>query len=296
VASRAALLEKFARLNVWTRGSERAPHKPLLVLYALGRFGRREPAEVSFREAEPDLTRLLQDFGPPRRSHHPEYPFWRLQNDGLWKVESVGPLELRAGSSDPKKSELLERDARGRFSDEVLSALRRDPALVAVLARHLLDAHFPESLHADIASAVGLALDGPSPGRPRDPTFRERVMVAYEFRCAVCSLDMRLGSSSLALDAAHIRWHQAGGPDEEANGLALCVLHHKIFDLGAFTVRPDRVVLVSDRVNGSTRLHEYLLAYHGRPIREPQRPEHRPDKDHLEWHAREVFRGAPRPL
>jgi hypothetical protein len=42
---------------------------------------------------------------------------------------------------------------------------------------------------------------------------------------------------SVALDAAHIRWHQAGGPDEEANGLALRVLHHKLFDLGAFTVK-----------------------------------------------------------
>src|SRR5436189_6378643 len=35
---------------------------------------------------------------------------------------------------------------------------------------------------------------------------------------------------------AHIRWHQAGGPDIENNGLALCVLHHKTFDLGAFTL------------------------------------------------------------
>jgi hypothetical protein len=33
-----------------------------------------------------------------------------------------------------------------------------------------------------------------------------------------------------------IRWHQGGGPDEESNGFALCVLHHKTFDLGAFTV------------------------------------------------------------
>jgi HNH endonuclease len=58
------------------------------------------------------------------------------------------------------------------------------------------------------------------------------VLTAYEYRCAVCGFDVRLGSVSIALDAAHIRWHQAGGADLEKNGLALCVLHHKTFDLG----------------------------------------------------------------
>ena len=85
----------------------------------------------------------------------------------------------------------------------------------------------------------------------RNPQFRRRVLVAYEYRCAVCGFDVRLGSVSIALNAAHIRWFQAGGPDEESNGLALCVLHHKTFDLGAFTVRPDGVLLVSDQAHGT---------------------------------------------
>ena len=55
----------------------------------------------------------------------------------------------------------------------------------------------------------------------------------------------------MTLDAAHVRWHQAGGPAVESNGLALCVLHHKAFDLGAFTVTPSGVLLVSDQANGS---------------------------------------------
>jgi putative restriction endonuclease len=70
------------------------------------------------------------------------------------------------------------------------------------------------------------------------------------YRCAVCGFDVRLGSVSIALDAAHIRWHQAGGPDLERNGLALCVLHHKTFDLGAFTVNQDGLLLVSDQAHG----------------------------------------------
>jgi putative restriction endonuclease len=42
------------------------------------------------------------------------------------------------------------------------------------------------------------------------------VLTAYEFRCAVCGFDVRLGAASIALDAAHIRWRQAGGPDRGA--------------------------------------------------------------------------------
>jgi putative restriction endonuclease len=104
---------------------------------------------------------------------------------------------------------------------------------------------------------------------------------------------VRLGNVSIALDAAHIRWHQAGGPDVEGNGLALCVLHHKTFDLGAFTVRAG-VMLVSDRAHGTAGFEEWLLAHHGRPVREPQRPDWRPERGHLEWHGREVFKGEPR--
>ena len=80
------ILRAFDRINVWSRGSERAPHKPLLVLYALGRLSRSEPSLIPFREVAPKLTELLKEFGPSRKSYHPEYPFWRLQNDGVWTV------------------------------------------------------------------------------------------------------------------------------------------------------------------------------------------------------------------
>ena len=48
--------------------------------------------------------------------------------------------------------------------------------------------------------------------RRRDPAFRERVLMAYQYRCAVCGYDLRLGTQQVALEAAHIKWHQAGGP------------------------------------------------------------------------------------
>ena len=94
------------------------------------------------------------------------------------------------------------------------------------------------------------------------------------------------------MGAAHIRWHQAGGPDREGNGLALCVLHHKTLDLGTFTFSPEGVLLVSDQAHGTAGFEEALLRHHGTGIRPPQRPEFRPEAAFLDWHGREVFKGA----
>lgn len=287
------ILDRLAAISVWKQGDQRAPHKPLLILYALGRW-QRGLKEVSFLDAEPHLTDLLRRFGPRRKSDHPEQPFWRLQNDGVWTVRSPATLPLKTGDTIPRVAALRAPEVRAGFAPEVQAAFIADPPLVTSIASLILAEHFPESLHEDILDAVGLSLEVAS-RRKRDPGFRQRVLKAYEYRCAVCGFDMRLGSVSIALDAAHIRWHQAAGPDEESNGLALCVLHHKTFDLGAFTVS-DGVLLVSDQANGTSGFAEGLMAHHGRPIRPPQNPAWRPEPKHLEWHGREVFKGATRHL
>jgi putative restriction endonuclease len=133
-------------------------------------------------------------------------------------------------------------------------------------------------------------------GRKRDPRFRQRVLTAYEYRCAVCGFDVRQGSVSLGIEAAHIKWHQAGGPDVEANGLALCALHHKLFDRGAFTVSASGRVDLSEQLHGGTGFRELLLAHHGLPVRPPPNPNHRPAAQVLAWHHKEVFQGSARYL
>jgi len=46
----------------------------------------------------------------------------------------------------------------GGFAEPVRLALARDPALVAEIARPILNAHFPQSIRQDVADAVGLSL------------------------------------------------------------------------------------------------------------------------------------------
>jgi putative restriction endonuclease len=71
-------------------------------------------------------------------------------------------------------------------------------------------------------------------------------------------------------------------------------LHHKLFDLGAFTLDQGGLLLVSDQAHGTVGFHESLLRHHGGQVIKPQSPEWGPAPGFLEWHGREVFKGAAR--
>lgn len=304
--ARDRILREFDRLRVWQQGDKRAVHKPLLVLLALGRLARNEPSLVEFAEVDHTLQDLLRQFGPPSAPATRHYPFWHLATDKIWQLKGPPEILSRPRGSAPTLKELRTHHVAGTFSDKVLRALKSDPTLVAEIARRILAAHFPETLHPDVLAAVGLTLED-AVGRfrqeklartaSRDPAFREHVLRAYEYRCCVCGYDIRLGHQYAGLEAAHIKWVQANGPDTIVNGLALCSLHHKIFDLGAFTVLPENYVLAfSQAVAGSPDMTARLLSYHGAAIIPPQSKSYLPKAEFLRWHRKEVFKGEPRDL
>ena len=289
------LKQLFENMNVWKRGEERAPHKPLLLLYALGKCQQGEPRALSYAEIDPVLQALLRSFGPSRKSYHSEYPFWRLQRDGIWELQGAELVSSRQGNTDAKKSDLLKFNVSGGFPESIYEILRENPRLITEIACDLLERNFPSSIHDDILDAVGLELGVETITRAkRDPQFRTRILTIYGYTCAVCNFDVRLGESSIGVEAAHIKWHQAGGPDCERNGLALCILHHKLFDRGAFTVSDDRHVQVSENANGSQGFAEWLLSFHGQSIRSPLDSQYKPKDEYLHWHRRQVFREPAR--
>lgn len=300
------LLQRFSDLRQFQRGGHRAPHKPLLILLALGKLARGEGRMVEFSDIERQLRQLIEEFGPSVAHGAPQYPFWHLRTDHggrIWELSGPASILERPARATPGLIELREQHVRGGFTAEVDEALRKSPEVVGRLAQSLLSAHFPESLHADIRAAVGLpergsVAFGQAPAaQQRDPTFRQRVLRAYEHRCAVCGLDLRIGLITAAIEAAHIKWFQANGPDIESNGLALCSLHHKVFDLGGFTVRPDQFQLVfSQQVIASESVKQILLGYHGAGLILPQSRSYYPAPQFLDWHRKEVFKAPERDL
>ena len=299
------ILARFQQIRIRHNPDRRSPHKPLLALWAIGRClgGKRRLAAFDLIDSE--LTRLMMRFGPHNSYLHTHYPFWRLQNDQIWEIDR--PHLVRTTSSgDAHRADLLRHSIQGGFRQHYYDRLQAEPTLAFEIVMSLLHSHFPETLHQDILEAVGItnALDflESEPHRYRSvklrqgqAAFRESVLDAYERQCAVCALSVRVQGVLIAIEAAHIRWHTSKGPADVENGLALCALHHKFFDYGAFTVLSDFKVFMSRAAEGCG-VDETLRRYHGHPLLViPDDVEERPNDAYLEWHREEVFR-TPREL
>ncbi|MEV8565616.1 phosphorothioated DNA-binding restriction endonuclease [Streptomyces sp. NPDC051322] len=290
-------LERTAKLRQWTRSGTRAPHKPLLFLYALGRFQQDADGELRYGAVEEDLKQLLAEYGPSNRTT-PAYPFHHLVSDGVWEVRTDrGP-----GSPGSRVRELRAAGAAGQLAPELRLALRREPSLLGRVARVLLDLNFPPSLHGELCEAVGLELEPAETAglsavrRQRDRRMRELVLTAYEYRCAFCGYDGSIGAVPVGLEAAHVRWWAFDGPDDVDNGLCLCSLHHKLFDKGVLGLGEGHRILVSQSFVGrSNAARRHVIALAGRPLVGPQPGSRRIAAAHRSWHTSQVFHGVPRP-
>lgn len=118
--------------------------------------------------------------------------------------------------------------------------------------------------------------------RLHQPAFRTRVLLAYETRCAVCTL-----KHGALLDAAHIV------PDSEVlgvpttpNGLALCKIHHAAYDQNMLGITPDLDIQIATDVLAEVdgpMLQHGIQAMHGRRLTLPRRKADHPDRDLLAW-------------
>ncbi|WP_159941423.1 MULTISPECIES: phosphorothioated DNA-binding restriction endonuclease [unclassified Nocardiopsis] len=281
--------ERLRSVRRWTRAGERAPHKPLLLLYALAHHQRHGNVPIVYSEAEERLARLLREFGPRQRTS-PGYPFHHLASDGVWRVTTVDG----EGSPGSGVTVLREKRAMGSLSADLDAALCADPGLAARIARVLLDDNFAPSLHAGIIALTGLRA-APEPlseeGGVRDPRFRETVLEAYAHRCAFCGYEGRLDGVLVGLEAAHIRWWSHGGPNEPDNGLCLCSTHHLLFDRGVLGLTGELTVAVSSRFEARSGAAEaFVLSLAGRDLLRPAHGYPHAAPDHVGWHTDQVFR------
>jgi putative restriction endonuclease len=292
-------VERVSALKQYSHNGKRAPHKPLLVLMALGRLVETGSSELPWSEAEERLAHLIAEFGPTTRTSRRQsaaYPFTHLRTDGIWTLsrdvpmDNLGPLDAAPIS--------------GRLEASLERALSR-PGQIAHAARLLVDAQFPRTVAPDVLIAVGLDPDQvfaieselASGGgkRQRSSSWPRAILESWDRQCAFCGYDGQLGSSSVGLEAAHVRWFNLGGPDDLNNGVALCSLHHKLFDRGALGLDEEYRILVSGAFSARTEAAKRTYDLHSRPLR-PRRGTALPAGEHVAWHGREVFRGQPLPV
>ncbi|MET7921908.1 phosphorothioated DNA-binding restriction endonuclease [Streptomyces avermitilis] len=301
------LMTSLARLRRAQIGRRRAPHKPLLVLWLLARFRVTGTTAVVYEEAEEPVSRLINDFGPAvsgpsRARERAAMPFVHLER-ALWDLrDSTGQA---IGSDVPERGgRLRAAGAHGRLRPGV-EKLLADSATLASAARLLLDEHFTPTLQAPLCAALGwepavleAAQGAPASSvrRTRRPGFSEEVLRAYAYACAFCGYDGMLGRNPVGLEAAHIRWHSQDGPDTLANALALCALHHTLFDFGVLGLSPGLHIQVSPLYVARSHAGHAIDSLHRQPLTPPRPGRPGPDPEHIRWHHQQVFKHAPTPV
>ncbi len=145
----------IAGMRVWSRGGERAVHKPLLVLMILARAQRGGPANVfRFRDLDEPLREALAAFGPVRKVYRSEYPFWYLKEDGFWVVHNEARLTELKRSGEPSRRLLLDEDAAAEVPVGLWDQLSGDPVRVARLIQVVAAANWPLEKRGELLSRV----------------------------------------------------------------------------------------------------------------------------------------------
>jgi len=128
--------------------------------------------------------------------------------------------------------------------------------------------------------------------------FRQAVIEAYSYKCAICGMKINSPDSlSWEVEAAHIVPHSSRGRDDILNGLALCHLHHWAFDVGWLTLLDDYTIKVSSQVHslpsdfGRLGDYEFLRAFSIKSTRIllPIRSEIHPHHNAIRWHRQNIF-------
>ncbi|SCD32300.1 HNH endonuclease [Streptomyces sp. DvalAA-19] len=287
------LLRALANLKTHAREQRPSRHKPITLLWAIGRLAAERKRMVEWQTFREEVGPLLRDFGLADSRVTPEYPFWHLRSSGLWDVEGI-----KDPKGPPTPSRLAEAGASAGFSRDAAKVLRRSLAraeAIGLICSTYLGGVDREALLDRIglggyASASGELPDGGDDGgraprrsrtssQPvRDSQLVERIKVMYEHTCQVCGARVETQHSHYS-EAAHIRGlgRPHHGPDRLSNLLCLCPNHHVEFDRLAIYIDEDWAVR-----RNSTGNVEYQLKRHA---------DHVIEQEYLEYHRGLCGRG-----
>ena len=246
----------------------------------------------------PDLVTTFQRYFEVvrQRDDQPtiENPFYHLCGDGFWELApkpGERPLyELGNASRIPTIKTL--RETYGRFDDNLWTALLSDAHSRHQLREALIARYFPEYRDQFAAivslnpqpSALNLAEEPPG----RDGAFRHTILEIYDYRCAACSIRVKINDDTCLVETAHIIPFSESQNDKPDNGLSLCPNHHWAMDrclmapcpdpaqrAGVWRVRPD----LDCRIEGQ----KDLVALLGQPVIPPNEEKFFSAIESLRW-------------
>ena len=306
-------ISKFQKLRVdrnknrYTLG--KAPHKPILLLslIILDKNNKIDLSNIKtniyLRETWSELWELLEynRVGPIH------LPLYHMKSDGFWDIEfreDVAPHQpkslnqlndmVRSISLKSNLIELIEQeDSRAQLINSLLNGGYFSEIEIRNLQERIqvLDDSFEYEEKINSLIKKEFVMDAmiteellPS----RSPAFRRSVLTAYDETCSVCGMKIITSSGVSVIDAAHILPFSKFKNDDIRNGLALCKIHHWLFDKGLMSVDLHYRVIVSKSIERESP-ENIISRLHKSEIIMPEESVKYPSPVALDWHRENIF-------
>jgi hypothetical protein len=151
------VFDLFRSISVRKVGEIYSPYKPLLLLYSLSNCYVGKDRLFSYSEIDCALNKVVNSFFINLDYRNFHYAFGRLQNDNIWEISSNDALHL-SDSGDLLKSELLDKNISGGFTEEIYQALKLDKDLIFSIVNYLLSKYFSNRVHSQLLSTFSFSI------------------------------------------------------------------------------------------------------------------------------------------
>jgi len=253
------LLQKIDSLKpaVSPTTGARKRHRPLTLLWAIGRAARGKPRLRRWESTHRELGRLIEEFGLEDDRPIPESSVLWLHHHGLWDLP--GHTDVPAAGDRHAQQWMKEHQPDSGLLPWAYELVTDREDVRAQIVVRLLGAYFHGVDHNRLLARVGLdAVSSPASRREmiveriiRDSLLSEQIKGAHDFHCQICGDRLPLHRGFYA-EGAHIRplGKPHNGPDEPGNLLCLCPNHHVLLDRGMIAIQADLTVM--DTASGAT--------------------------------------------
>jgi putative restriction endonuclease len=295
----------------------RAPHKPFLLLSVIDLIETGQ-VQANFVDLNAELIDTFDLYWEhvigKERDSNILMPFFHMTSEGFWHLVPVRGMEQMLGSigrihsfrqfkhvllgaklDDDLFTLLLGRDARDRlrriliekyFTPDIRQEIVRVGKITSEsfeYSRELIDRLKGRFTLKEAPETETYLTES------RSVAFRRVVVEAYQHTCAFCRVRVMTPDGRTAVAASHIVPWSHGHNDDPRNGMALCGLHHWVFDQGLIGVEPDHRITVSPVVRSDENAAQAILDLDRKPIYLPANQMLWPAKSALRWHMDNIF-------
>jgi putative restriction endonuclease len=226
-----------------------------------------------------ELQRMIFPLRKDKSNPNPKIGCIVLTNPIFFKKEDwIGVPEDWKPSTQQGKSYLTDSEIGGRTWQKVEYLIQRYLPAAPIEKENQLTLQEPETGYGK-SVLVKLRLG--------QGAFRVLVTDAYNRKCTIS------GERTLpVLEAAHIKPYAKSGSHLISNALLLRSDIHKLFDTGYLTITPELKVEVSKRIKEEFENGKEYYRFHGRDLYNlPTNLINKPEKQFVEWHNENVFKG-----